>query len=91
MTEWSLSKLLAGLHDDIQKRLETVRATYGHPGSKGDASEEVWIALLKTYLPSRYQAEKAHVVDSKGTFSHQIDVVIFDRQFSPFVLDMERH
>jgi hypothetical protein len=85
MTEWSLSVLLAGLHDDIQRKLETSRQCFGHPTTKGDASENVWLELLKTYLPQRYQAAKAHVVDSKGTFSEQIDVVIFDRQYSPFI------
>ncbi len=85
MTTWSLSVLLAGLHDDIQQKLETVRKTFGHPGTKGDASEKVWLELLKTYLPKRYQAETAHVVDSRGEFSDQIDVVVFDRQYSPFI------
>lgn len=82
---WSLSELLAGLHDDIQKQLEIVRRTFDHPGTKGDTSEEVWLELLNTYLPQRYKAEKAHVVDSQGEFSDQIDVVIFDRQYSPFI------
>lgn len=85
MTEWSLSRLLAGLHDDIQQKLETVRKTLGHPGTKGDASEQVWLQLLETYLPKRYQAATAHVVDSQGVFSEQIDVVVFDRQYSPFI------
>lgn len=82
---WSLPQLLAGLHADIQQKLEIVRKSFGHPGAKGDASEQVWLALLQTYLPMRYQAAKAHVVDSRGQFSDQIDVVIFDRQYSPFI------
>src|SRR5437870_4575116 len=85
MTTWSLSQLLAGLHDDIQQRLDTVRKSFAHPGTKGDASEKVWLELLGTYLPQRYQAATAHVVDSQGEFSDQIDVVIFDRQYSPFI------
>lgn len=85
MSNWSLTQLLAGLHDDIQQRLEIVRKTLGHPGTKGDASEGVWLELLTAYLPSRYQAAKAHVVDSRGVFSEQIDVVVFDRQYSPFI------
>jgi hypothetical protein len=85
VSEWSLSVLLAGLHDDIQRKLETVRQSFGHPGTKGDASEKVWLELLETYLPKRYQAATAHVVDSKGVFSDQIDVVVFDRQYSPFI------
>ena len=89
MSEWSLEQLLAGLHDDIQQRLETVRKSFGHPGTKGDASESVWLELLNKYLPERYRAATAHVVDSEGKFSEQIDVVIFDRQYSPFIFHYE--
>lgn len=85
MSAWSLEQLLAGLHDDIQQKLETVRKSFGHPGTKGDASETVWLELLQTYLPRRYQATTAHIVDSEGVFSEQIDVVVFDRQYSPFI------
>lgn len=86
---WSLAELLAGLHDDVQQRLATARRTFGHPGTKGDASENVWLEMLRTYLPQRYQAAKAHVVDSLGTFSEQIDVVVFDRQYSPFIFQYQ--
>lgn len=85
MSEWSLPLLLAGLHEDIQHRLQTVRKSLDHPGTKGGASEKVWLELLQTYLPQRYQAASAHVVDSNGVFSDQIDVVVFDRQYSPFI------
>ncbi len=89
MSDWSLSQLLAGLHDDIQTRLKTVRKNFAHPVSKGDASEHVWLQMLQTYLPQRYQAASAHVVDSQGVFSQQIDVVVFDRQYSPFIFQYE--
>lgn len=89
MTEWSLEKILSSLHDDIENRLQLARNSFGHPGTKGDASEEVWLKLFKKHLPNRYQAKKAHVVDSRGEFSQQIDVVIFDRQYSPFIFNFE--
>ena len=89
MSHWSLSEMLADLHSDIQRRLETARKVFGHPGTKGDASERVWLDLLTTYLPKRYQVENAHVVDSEGKFSDQIDVVVFDRQYSPFIFNFE--
>jgi len=89
MSSWSLSQLLAGLHDDIEQRLSIARKSFGHPGTKGDASEGVWLELLKTYLPRRYEAASAHVVDSLGTFSQQIDIVIFDRQYSPFIFHFQ--
>ena len=89
MSDWSLPKLLASLHDDIERRLAIARESFAHPGTKGDASESVWLQLLQTYLPQRYQASSAHVVDSRGTFSEQIDVVVFDRQYSPFIFHYE--
>ena len=85
MSEWSLRQLLASLHDDIEYRLSVARKSFQHPGSKGDASEGVWLDLLKTYLPKRYQADKAHVVDSEGQFSEQLDIVVYDRQYSPLI------
>lgn len=89
MSQWDLSVLLASLHDDIQQRLATVRQALHHPGTKGDASETVWIHMLDRYLPKRYQVARAHVVDSLGNFSQQIDVVVFDRQYSPFIFTYE--
>jgi len=89
MSDWSLSQLLASLHEDIQQRLATVRKSFNHPGTKGDASESVWIEMLETYLPKRYQAASAHVVDSLGKFSQQIDVAVFDRQYSPFIFNYQ--
>jgi hypothetical protein len=89
MIQWSLPLLLAGLHEDIQNRLATARKAFGHPGTKGNASEHVWQELLQTYLPRRYKSETAHVVDSHGKFSEQIDVVVFDRQYSPFIFRYE--
>jgi hypothetical protein len=86
---WSIQTLLSELHDDIQERLGRARRAFGHPGTKGDASEAVWLELLTTYLPQRYQATSAHVVDSRGTFSEQIDVVVFDRQYSPFIFSYQ--
>jgi hypothetical protein len=89
MSTWNLSVLLAELHDDIQRRLAVVRKTMGHPVAKGDAAESVWTELLAKYLPQRYQAAPAFVVDSKGKFSDQIDVVVFDRQYSPFIFNYQ--
>lgn len=89
MTTWSLAQLLAGLHDDIEQRLSTARKSFGHAPSKGDASEAIWLSLLEAYLPKRYAVATAHVVDSEGTFSDQIDVVVFDRQYTPFIFNFE--
>ncbi len=85
MSGWSLPTLLSHLHGEIQQGLATARQVFGHPVSKGSASEAVWLEMLQRYLPERYKAVSAHVVDSEGNFSDQIDVVVHDRQYSPFI------
>ncbi|MDX0457407.1 hypothetical protein GOC72_28820 [Sinorhizobium medicae] len=87
-TQWSLAVLFADFHEKIQSELRTSRKL-GHPTDIGDASEQVWNDVLNHYLPKRYEARKGFVVDSRGTFSQQIDVIIHDRQYSPFVFSFK--
>lgn len=87
-SDWSLSLLFTDFHDKIERELGTAR-NLGHPTEKGDASEQVWNDVLNHYLPRRYECRKGFVVDSKGTFSQQIDVIIHDRQYSPFVFSFK--
>lgn len=89
MSEWSLQALLGAMHHDIEQRLEQSRRIFQHPTVKGDASEKIWSELLSVYLPERYSVDTAHVVDVNGSFSDQIDVVVFDRQYSPFIFFYE--
>lgn len=89
MTDWSLPKLLDGLHDRVQHELRQSREMLGHSVAKGDQSETVWITMLSEHLPERYSIARAVVADSNNAFSDAIDVVVFDRQYSPFILPAE--
>ncbi len=81
----NLRKLFAGLQAQMIAQLNTNREFIEHPGSKGDSLENTWIEWLRTYLPNRYCVDKAIVIDSKGQLSHQIDLVIYDQTYTPFV------
>lgn len=89
MTTWSLQNLLRALDADVATQLARSRELIGHPVEKGDASEALWLSLLQKYLPKRYEVRRAHVVDSRGHFSEQIDIVVHDRQYSPFVFSFQ--
>jgi hypothetical protein len=91
MKDWSLPKLFESLHSGIENELAIAREAFAHAPTKGDVSQNIWIKLLNTYLPKRYATIGAHIVDSNGTFSDQIDVVILDRQYSPFIFTLEGH
>lgn len=85
MSKVDLQTLFAGLQNQMVAQLNTSRANITHQGAKGDALENAWIEWLKKYLPNRYSVDKAIVIDSEGNTSHQIDIVIYDNWFTPFI------
>ena len=85
MNNVDLKLLFKGLQDQMISQLSTNRKFITHPGSKGDALENAWIEWLKKYLPNRYSVDKAIVIDHRGNTSHQIDIVIYDNWFTPFI------
>lgn len=62
-----------------------------HAGDRGEVNEQHFIDFLRKYLPNRYTVEKAIVLDSDGKVSQSIDVVLFDRQYTPTLLDNDKH
>lgn len=78
-------QILDGLQARLEGELRGNRSALTHPSARGEASEEDWIHVLKDHIPRRYQADRAFVIDSQGSCSEQIDVVIYDRQYSPFL------
>jgi hypothetical protein len=81
----NLLDIIDGTQAQLEGSLEGTRRAVGHPGSRGSASEEDWLRVLKNHLPFRYQADRAFVIDSNGKISEQIDIVVYDRQYSPLL------
>jgi len=46
--------------------MQTSREFVRHSPTKGAAVEQNWLAMLNTYLPARYKADSAFVVDHRG-------------------------
>lgn len=82
-----LTEILDGLQARLEGELRGNRVAVTHPGARGEAAEEDWLRMLKDHLPYRYQANRAFVIDSQGACSEQIDIVIYDRQYSPFLFN----
>jgi hypothetical protein len=59
-------------------------AIFEHPSSHGAAAEQQWLAFFDHYLPQRFRAAPAFVVNSAGCRSRQIDIAIYDNlHYSP--------
>ena len=85
----NLASLFKSRQKATQAAQELNREFAVHQGTKGEATETSWIRLFQECLPNRYAIERAMVVDSDGSASEQIDIVIFDRQYTPFVINFE--
>jgi hypothetical protein len=72
----------------VQKEMQAQLALgsqFEHPTASGAAAEQVWLNALTRYLPKRYTAAPAFVIDSHGRRSRQIDIAIFDNLYSPLL------
>jgi len=84
-----LRAIFMKLQEQMISKLSTDGLAISHPTAKGDASELNWIDMLDKYLPKRYKVDKAFVLDFEGSLSEQIDVVVYDRHYSPFLFDQD--
>lgn len=65
-----------------------IPATFtSHGTTIGDASEADWAGMLRSFLPVRYGVGPIFAVDSQGGESLQVDLAIYDRQYSPLFFD----
>lgn len=72
-------------------KLEFSSKTITHAGTQGEVTENCFIEVLRKYLPNRYKVDTGIVIDSTGATSDQIDVIIYDPQYTPTLLDQQSH
>jgi hypothetical protein len=58
---------------------------FEHPTACGAVTERHWLALFNSYLPQRYRAAGAFIVDADGHRSRQIDIAVYDNLYSPLL------
>lgn len=75
----------------LQVKLELSTQSVTHSGTLGGVNESYFIDVLRKYLPRRYAVDNGIVIDSTGATSDQIDVIIYDNQYTPTLLDQENH
>src|SRR5688572_23364054 len=85
----NLKTMFLGLQQEMLASLQVSQEHVPHPTAKGTATELRWAHMLEHYLPKRYAVASAFVLDSKGSLSQQQDLVIYDRQYTPFLLNHE--
>lgn len=83
----NLKSMFLGLQQEMRAAMSVTQQHVGHPTAKGNATELRWASMLEHYLPKRYAVATAFVLDSTGSLSQQQDLVVYDRQYTPFLLN----
>ena len=79
----NLRDLFQSTQERMVADLAGIRGAVYHSGTLGDETELAWRRFFTSILPNRYQVADGFVVDADGRRSDQIDLIVFDRQYSP--------
>lgn len=86
-----LRKALSAEQEVLRVQLELSSASITHSGVMGEVDERSFVSFMRKSLPRRYAVESGIVIDSNGCTSDQIDIVVFDNQYTPTLLDQHDH
>jgi hypothetical protein len=86
-----LREAFAAEQEVLRVKLELSSRSITHNGVMGEVNELHFIEVLRRYLPNRYAVAQGIVIDSNGATSDQIDIIIFDHQYTPTLLDQQSH
>lgn len=90
MTAFDLTDSIHGIHERLAVQLRE-RRNIPHPTLKGDEGELLWLEALANHLPRRYAVRRGIVIDSRGQRSEQIDLIVYDPQYTPVFLAQGEH
>lgn len=89
-TAW-MREAFVDVQAELELKLKRASQSIAHAGTQGSVNEDHWIDIFRAYLPKRYEVATGFVIDSRGGRSQQVDVVIFDKHFTPTLLDQQNH
>lgn len=81
----TLKEMLLAKQETLRSKLNESKSM-SHPTSKGDNSEDGWMNFIKEMLPNKYGICKGFVIDYLGNVSEQIDIIIYDALYSPYIM-----
>ncbi|MFD1887752.1 DUF6602 domain-containing protein [Paenibacillus wenxiniae] len=66
--------------------VEEINIAAVHGGLTGDYREEMWIKFFRSIIPLKYSiAQGVLIIDSEKRVSREVDIAIYDDQYTPYV------
>ncbi|OEH85144.1 hypothetical protein BHU72_05905 [Desulfuribacillus stibiiarsenatis] len=59
-----------------------------HPTVIGSFREKIWKSLFEQIVPKKFSIEQSvFIIDSEGSVSKEVDLAIFDEQYTPYIFN----
>jgi len=69
-----------------QMMVEEMDIVSQHNGLTGNYREEMWIKFFRSIIPQKFSlAQGVMIIDSTGNVSKEVDIAVFDEQYTPYV------
>jgi hypothetical protein len=66
--------------------VEEMEIASEHDGLTGDYREQMWMKLFRSIIPQKFSmAQGVMIIDSKGNISKEVDIAVYDEQYTPYV------
>lgn len=66
--------------------IEEMEIASKHDGLTGDHREQMWINLFRSIIPKKFSlAQGVIIIDSNGKVSNEVDIAVYDEQYTPYV------
>ena len=66
--------------------VEEMEIASEHNGLTGDFREQMWMKLFRNIIPQKFSmAQGVMIIDSQGNISKEVDIAVYDEQYTPYV------
>ena len=84
------SLVLEKIHNNYKSlnrmMVEEMEIASEHDGVTGDYREQMWMNLFRSIIPQKFSmAQGVMIIDSKGGISKEVDIAVYDEQYTPYV------
>jgi len=83
-------EVFAKIHENYnhlnKMMVDEMEMSSAHNVITGDYREQMWIELFRSIIPKKFSiAQGVMIIDSYGNVSKEIDIAVYDEQYTPYV------
>ncbi|MBM7541839.1 DUF6602 domain-containing protein [Amphibacillus cookii] len=85
----TVTEMIADNYKELERSIaRQLQINSQHSGTIGGFREEVWKSLFAQIIPKKFSiARSVFIIDSQGQVSAEVDLAIFDEQYTPYIFN----